>query len=156
MNRAERGWRVGSVSTAPATRGVGDLHKLAHSPPSMHQAGMLRTIEEILRLPPLTEFDATATPMDALFTATATADTHPFSAVAPLPPKTSPATLRAARELSLRRFGPHPGLQSVKPSDQRDIAWLEARGTLVRAPTWSSTERLQAAQILHGHTASRP
>jgi len=118
------------------------------------QAGMLRTIEEILRLPPLTEFDATATPMDALFTATA--DTHPFSAVAPSPPKTSPATLRAARELSLRRLGPHPGLQSVKPSDQRDIAWLEARGTLFRAPTWSSTERAQAAQILHGHTASRP
>jgi hypothetical protein len=90
------------------------------------QVGMLRTIEEILGLPPLTQFDASATPMDALFALRATA--RPYKAITPGVPALSAARIAAMNRLAAARLGPHPRLDSVPPITQRALQRFDTRG----------------------------
>ncbi|MDQ6748789.1 MAG: bifunctional YncE family protein/alkaline phosphatase family protein, partial [Candidatus Dormibacteraeota bacterium] len=100
------------------------------------QVGMLRTIEEILGLPPLTEFDATAHPMDDLFKPTPRGDN--YSAATPAVAATTPALAAQVRALSRQRLGPNPDLAHVRPRDQLDILWLEARGMPYSPPRFAA------------------
>ena len=91
------------------------------------QFGMLRTIEELLGLSPLTEFDATARPMDDLFGATP--DATPYTAITPIVSLPSPAARQALRRMARATLGAHPRLDSISPADQRDLEWFAVRGT---------------------------
>ena len=95
---------------------------------------MLRTIEEILGLRPMTEFDATAVPMDALFVSARDPRREPaYDALTPSVPVLPPALAAAARARAAAALGPVPDLAHVVPSVQRDLQWFAVRG--VPAPT---------------------
>ena len=119
------------------------------------QVGMLRTIEEILGLPPLTEFDATARPMDDLFGATPRTDT--FSTLAPTAHAVSPALAAQVRALARQRLGAHPDLANISPRDQLDILWLEARGEAFAPPKFTvKTSGLPATPTRCGPSGGSP
>ncbi len=99
------------------------------------QDGMLRTVERTLGLPPMTEFDASAPPMDALFNQT-TPDLTPYDAVTPTVPLPSGAAQAAVKKLALKLLGTHPDLSQITPNDQLQIQWLATHGTPFKAPTW--------------------
>jgi len=110
------------------------------------QDGMLRTIERTLGLPPMTEFDATASPMDALFNQTRP-DLSPYSVITPTVPLPSGATQAAVKKLALRLVGAHPDLSKISPSAQLQIQWLATHGTPYRPPAWL----VQRRQIWNAH-----
>lgn len=90
------------------------------------QAGMLRTVQQILGLPPLTQVDATARTMDELFTCGF--DPAPYSASSPVVPPVAAATVAAVHaQYAARAAGTDPA--TVSPEVQRDIQWLAVRGS---------------------------
>jgi len=91
------------------------------------QVGMLRTIEEILGLPPMTQFDATATAMDALFSPDA--NHPPFDAITPHPPALPAARIRAINQLARARLGAHPHLDSVPVATQQALQRFDVLGS---------------------------
>ena len=112
-----------------------------------NQTSLLRTMELMLGLPPMNQFDATATPMGGCFTATP--DFSPFSAVPntipldqlnPEPQKISDSMLRenarASARLPLDRA-------DACPEDQLNrILWHAMKGSRTPYPAW--TVRLEA------------
>ncbi|HWD94761.1 MAG TPA: beta-propeller fold lactonase family protein [Verrucomicrobiae bacterium] len=107
-----------------------------------NQTGLLRTMELILGLPPMNQFDATATPMFDCFTATP--DFAPFDSVAnnvPLdemnPPakKISDAQLRKDAYVSARL---PLGLADQCPEGVlNEILWRSVKGTQTPYPSWA-------------------
>lgn len=96
------------------------------------QLSMLRTIEQILGLPPLTEHDATARPMDSLFDP-GRVDDRPYGASPPSPPPTSGATLRRMHSLARRWFGADATPQSIVDrvgNASFALQWLSTHGAL--------------------------
>lgn len=90
-------------------------------------SSMLRTMEEILHIPPMTEFDATATPMDALFNLT-TPDLTPYTAITPTLTLPVASVLKNVDELTLRLVGHDPDWSRLTSSRQAQIQWLSVRG----------------------------
>lgn len=99
------------------------------------QDGMLRTVERTLGLPPMTEFDATAPPMDALFNQK-TPDLTPYDVVTPTVPLPSGAAQAAVKKLALTLLGAHPSPGQITPNAQLQIQWLATHGTPFKAPAW--------------------
>lgn len=104
---------------------------------------ILRTIEQILGLPPMNQFDASATPMFACFTDTP--DLRPFDAVPsnvpldqlnPDPKDVSDARLRAdaivSAQLNFREIDKAP--EDVL----NQILWRAQRGSQVPYPAWAA------------------
>lgn len=123
------------------------------------QAGMLRTIEEILGIPPLTEFDATSPPMDALFNQT-TPDLTPYTAISPTVPAVTALVKSEVSRLSARLLGKHPHL---KVPDQLpswatlQIQWLAVRGkyfTTAGMPAWLHGVSASAKRATVSHPSS--
>lgn len=121
------------VSPWTRTGGVSSVHH--------DQTSMLRTIELILGLPPLTEVDATATPFTELWAATP--DLRPFSSVAPTVPAMTAAARAAADAYKLRLEGPHPDQTRLSATVQRDVQWMYARGV----PFESAPPRIAAPAL---------
>ncbi len=111
------------------------------------QTGMLRTIERILGLPPLTEFDAVATPMDALFNRT-TPDLTPYTAITPTVPTIPAATLTAYHRLERRLLGVHPRPDRVSSWEQLQLQWLAVHGRPFPLPAWVRWYRQHHAAIV--------
>jgi len=106
------------------------------------QAGMLRTVERILGLPPLTEFDATAPPMDALFNQ-ATPDLTPYTAISPTVSLLPLAARAAVGRFALRVLGPRPRFDRIPSAVQRRLQWYSIHGlpahgapSLPQPPAW--------------------
>ena len=96
---------------------------------------MLRTIEEILGLAPMTEFDATATPMDKLFVPVSDPRREPaYTAIAPTVPPISPAQAAASRARAAASLGPNPDLANVPPQVQLDLQWFSVHGVPAPRP----------------------
>jgi len=110
------------------------------------QTGMLRTIERILGLPPLTEFDAVTTPMDALFNQT-TPDPTPYSAITPTVPTVPAVTLAAYHRLERQLLGAHPRPDRVSSWDQLQVQWLAVRGRPFPLPAWVRWYRQHRAAV---------
>ncbi len=94
------------------------------------QYGMLRTIEEILHLTPLTEHDATARPLDALFDPNHV-DLRPYDVVQPTVPPVTPATVAAVHALSRDLFGASPTKAELfdrQPTAGFRVQWLATHG----------------------------
>ena len=101
------------------------------------QAGMLRTMEQILGLPPMTEFDAVAQPMTDLFQSTPVPDDH-FAAQTPFVQPLPTATASAMAQLSLQLIGPKPDLHHVSSSAQLQIEWFAVFGVPYSPPTFTA------------------
>jgi len=98
---------------------------------------MLRTVEQILGLTPLTGHDATARPMSSLFDP-ARADSMPFSAITPTPPAASATTRAAMHAAAVRDFpgGTARSLRDRFPQQQFRQQWLATHGQAFRpSPT---------------------
>jgi len=127
---------------------------------------MLRTMEEILSLPAMTEFDASAPPMDDLFATTPDpVDSQPYTATpstiltaagaAPAPLVTRPAKARSLP-------GGQTQLASLSPAAQFAIQWKATHGSApVPAadprPAWAqrtATARQAATQVTPGSCAA--
>ena len=90
---------------------------------------MLQMVERLVGLRPLTEFDATAAPMDDLFIApAATPDLRPYDAVTPSPPPGTTATKAAYRQLVGQLLGPSPDWSNVSPIVQHRLQVLSLTG----------------------------
>jgi DNA-binding beta-propeller fold protein YncE len=109
-----------------------------------NQTSLLRTIELILGLPPMNQFDATATPMTDCFTATA--DLTPFTAVTNNIPldQVNPDKKKIADPL-LRRYA---ALSANLPLSEPDrcaedllnrILWHAMKGPQIPYPSWAVT-----------------
>jgi len=109
------------------------------------QYGMLRTIEQLLGLPPLTEFDATAQPMNNLFGATA--DATPYTAITPIAPLPPLAVRQALRRLARATLGAHPRFDSISPRDQRDLEWFAVHGSPYHAPAGNMGDKPRPATL---------
>jgi YVTN family beta-propeller protein len=99
------------------------------------QLSILRTIEMILHLPPLTEHDATARPMLSLFDPRHVDDT-PYDALTPDPPLATPSTVAAVHALSVKDFGAHPTAADEFDSHSTEefkLQWLATHGKPFRA-----------------------
>lgn len=95
---------------------------------------MLRTMELILGLGPMTHFDAAARPMSAAFTATP--DLRPFTAEAPRVPLTERNPQRSATAArSLKMDFSEADL--IDDDELNDILWTAIRGTPPPAPVRS-------------------
>jgi len=82
----------------------------------LSQTGMLRTIEQLVGLPPLTQLDAAATPFTGLLGAQP--DLRPFTALTPSAPSPGRAKLASLRAAA-RSAVPDPGrLDSLAPAVQ--------------------------------------
>lgn len=107
-----------------------------------NQTSLLRTMELILGLPPMNQFDATATPMFDCFTSTP--DFTPFESVAnnvpldemnPSPDKIEDAALRKDAFVSARL---PLTLPDQCPDDVLNrILWRAVKGSQVPYPTWA-------------------
>ena len=109
-----------------------------------NQTSLLRTMELMLGLPPMNQFDATATPMTDCFTGTP--DFTPFAAVPnnvpldemnPEPKKVSDPLLRRhalqSAKLNFRKI-------DACPEDVLNrILWHAAKGSRARYPEWAIT-----------------
>jgi len=104
---------------------------------------LLRTIEQILGLPPMNQFDATATPMFDAFQLhpdlspfTALSNKVPLAQMNPEVKKISDAALRRDARLSLRLPLAMP---DQCPEDLLNhILWRAMKGSRVPYPTWAS------------------
>ncbi len=107
---------------------------------------LLRTIEQILGLPPMNQFDATATPMFDCFTETP--DLRPFDAVPNIIPldTMNPPKDKIADAL-LRRQAVQSGRLNFRridacPEDTLNrILWHAVKGSSVPYPAWAGGER---------------
>ncbi len=114
---------------------------------------MLRTIEEILRLPAMTEFDATARPMDDLFTPTPDpVNSTPYTPVTPagLPTATATATATAAAPAPAARAG---SPSTLSPAAQFAAQWQATHGSQpipapLPRPAWAQTSPKQGDSAL--------
>lgn len=104
----------------------GHISKVHHD-----QLSVLRTIEMMLGLPPLTEMDATATPIYEIWSKTP--DLRPYKVIEPSIP-TGPiadaanaAARRYARQLTTRN-PQWRGLDAMPPHHQLDIQWMATHG----------------------------
>ena len=95
-------------------------------------AGMIRTMELILGLPPLTQYDAGATPMFNAFTATAQPKIYqPLTPKVDVLAKNTPAS-PGAKESARMNFRAY----DLAPEDQLNrVLWLAAKGPNVPYPT---------------------
>ena len=107
-----------------------------------NQTSLLRTMELMLGLPPMNQFDATATPMTDCFTEVA--DLRPFTAVAsnvpldelnPEPKKISDATMRKHAQVSARL--PLDKIDACPEDVFNRILWAAMKGPDVPYPTWA-------------------
>lgn len=99
------------------------------------QAGMLRTIEQILHLPPMTEFDRTARSMAPLFSMGMTPpNSAPYTVVTPKPNLMSTEQTRQYRQMVRTLLGSHPDWSAVPPSTQFRLQWFATRGD-TKAPS---------------------
>ncbi len=123
------------------------------------QAGMLRTIEEILGLPPLTEFDATSPPMDALFNQT-TPDLTPYTAISPTVPAVTTLVKSEVSRLAVHLLGKHPNLSAPDqlPSWATfQVQWLAVHGkyfTTANGPSWLHGLSTMARPAIIAHPSS--
>jgi len=123
---------------------------------------MLRTIEESLRLPAMTEFDATATPMDGLFSTTPDpTNSQPYDPITPSilttlgpsattstrsHPQAAPATTAATSAISGQ-------LSTLPAATQFAIQWKATHGTApvpahLPRPAWASTAAQRRASAV--------
>jgi hypothetical protein len=105
---------------------------------------ILRTIEQILGLPPMNQFDATATPMSDCFTGTP--DLTPFDAVsANIPLDTMNPPKDEIADALLRRHAVQSARLNFKridacPEDTLNrILWHAVKGSAVHYPAWAVT-----------------
>jgi YVTN family beta-propeller protein len=107
-----------------------------------NQTSLLRTIELILRLPPMNQMDATATPMFDCFTNTpdftafaAVTNNVPLDEMNPEPKKISDATLRKDAEVSAKL---PLEKEDQSPEDLFNrILWRAAKGSQAPYPAWA-------------------
>ncbi len=123
---------------------------------------MLRTLEESLRLPAMTEFDATATPMDGLFSTTPDpTNSQPYDPITPSilttlgpsattstrsHPQAAPATTAATSAISGQ-------LSTIPAATQFAIQWKATHGTApvpahLPRPAWASTAAQRRASAV--------
>jgi len=88
----------------------------------LDQTGMLRTVEELLGLPPLTEFDANSTSLASLFGSRA--DTRPFSVLSPAAPALSAAATSVLRRDARRAIPGATEPNNLAPQIQRRLTAL--------------------------------
>ena len=105
---------------------------------------LLRTIEQILGLPPMNQFDATATPMFDCFTATP--DFRPFESVpANIPLDTMNPPKEKIADALLRRHAIQSGKLNFRqidacPEDTLNrILWHAVKGSAAPYPAWAVT-----------------
>jgi DNA-binding beta-propeller fold protein YncE len=132
------GYRTTAYVASPYTK----RHAVVHT--QYNQTSILRTMELILGIPPMNQFDATATPMFDCFTNTP--DFTPFNHVANRVPldQMNPSP-KAIKDAQLRR----DALVSARlPLDKEDqcpedlfnhIIWRAARGSHAPYPAWAIT-----------------
>ncbi len=108
------------------------------------QAGCLRTIEQILGLPPMNQFDAGASPMFECFTDTP--DLTPFVArpsnvpLDRMDPPVEALVDPKLREDALASAALDLSALDLAPEDLLNrILWRAARGTAVPYPEWAIT-----------------
>jgi hypothetical protein len=132
------GYRTTAYCISPYTK-RGEVIKTQYNTTSI-----LRTIEQILGLPPMNQFDATATPMFDCFTETP--DFTPFTAVPnnipldemnPDPKKVADALLRknaiVSSRLNFRKI-------DAAPEDVLNrILWHAMKGSTTPYPSWAVT-----------------
>jgi YVTN family beta-propeller protein len=132
------GYRTTAYCVSPYTR------RGAVVTTQYNTTSLLRTIEQILGLPPMNQFDATATPMSACFADTP--DFTPFTAVPsnvpldemnPEPKKVSDRLLRRNAYVSGRLNFRKP---DACPEDVLNrILWHAMKGSAAPYPTWAVT-----------------
>ena len=112
-------------------------------------SSMLRTIEEILGLPAMTEFDATAAPMDDLFSATPDpVDDQPYTPTTPTILQADPIPAQtAATPASVAASD--AALQDMPAADQFAAQWTATHGSQpvphpAARPAWAATIRASA------------
>jgi len=88
----------------------------------LSQTGMLRTIEQLVGLPPLTELDAAATPLTSLLTGPP--DLRSFTALTPSTPSPSRAQLALLRAAAHRAIPRSQRLDSLTPAVQSRLTVL--------------------------------
>ncbi len=105
---------------------------------------LLRTIEQILGLPPMNQFDATATPLFDCFTATP--DFRPFEAVANnVPLDEMNPNPRAVKDRLLRRHAALSARLNFRVADAcpedtlNRILWHAVKGSAAPYPAWAVT-----------------
>jgi len=125
---------------------------------------MLRTIEEILRLPAMTERDATAEPMTALFSKTPDpVDDRPYHVITP-DPLTGLSTVSSAQIHSYAESvaGPNANIADLPSLTQEMIQWYAVKGvpfkqpTLQPAPAWAYSSPVRPAASAPGSCAAVP
>ncbi len=102
----------------------------------LSQTGMLRTIEQLLGLPPLTQLDAAAAPLTGLFAGQP--DLRPFTALTPSAPSPSHAKLARLRTAAHRAIPDPKSLSSLTPAAQSRLTALahaQIRGAYRSAAT---------------------
>jgi hypothetical protein len=132
------GYRTTAYCVSPYTK----RHAVVRT--QYNTTSMVRTIEQILGLPPMNQFDATATPMTDCFTDRP--DFAPFNAVAnivPLDQMNPPA--HAIADPVLRRDAIVSGKLNFREADKAPeevlncILWHATRGTAEPYPAWAIT-----------------
>lgn len=112
---------------------------------------MLRTMEEILGLPALTERDATALAMDALFSTDAV-NAHPYAAITPTPPP-APISAAALAAHAASVAGPNADPANLPSASQLQLQWYALRGApftppaAKAAPAWGSSPPRHAVAV---------
>ncbi len=102
------------------------------------QVSMLRTIELILGLPPMTQFDAAATPMIASFQDTP--DLKTYTAITPKQRLDEPNTALAYRGAASAHYDfSHP--DRVNDAVLNEILWHDAKGANTPMPVTGSSRR---------------
>ncbi len=132
------GYRTTAYCASPyAVRGGKTVSTLYNT------TSVLRTIEQILGLPPMNQFDASATPMFDCFTQTP--DLTPFESVATNVPldklNPSPASIRdpVLREDALVSATLNFVQIDAAPEDTlNQILWRSQRGSSIPYPTWAT------------------
>lgn len=134
------GYRTTAYVASPYTK----RHAVVHT--QYNQTSILRTMELILGIPPMNEFDATATPMFDCFTGVP--DFAPYDAVANrVPLDQMNPNPKQIKDAQLRRDAI---VSSRLPLDKEDqcpedlfnhIIWRAAKGSQVPYPAWAITAK---------------
>jgi YVTN family beta-propeller protein len=130
------GYRTTAYCVSPYTKRGAVVHT------QYNTTCLLRTIEQILGLPPMNQLDATATPMFDCFTATP--DLRPFEAVPNIVPldemNPPPKTIADARLRRDALLSAHLDLRKADacPEDLLNrILWHAVKGSAVAYPAWA-------------------
>ena len=132
----------GYRTTAYVASAYTKRHSVVHT--QYNQTSLLRTMELILGIPPMNQFDATATPMFDCFTATA--DFAPFESVANQVPldEMNPSPKRI-KDAALRRDAIVSARLPLEKEDQcpddlfNHILWRSMKGSQTPYPDWAAT-----------------